>query len=73
MARRSPGGGTGGTVAFFGKIEALKEQIPQIAQGIFPARRPSWPDVFEGTSSGAVNSARAVILLAPTVGLGEQV
>ena len=46
------GGGTGGTVAVFGKIEALKEHIPQIASD-YSRLVGSMPDVFEGTSHGA--------------------
>jgi galactokinase len=46
------GGGTGGTVAVFGKIEALKKHIPEIA--IECSRRIGvMPDIFEGTSPGA--------------------
>jgi L-arabinokinase len=47
------GGGTGGTVAVFGKIEALKEHIPQIAVE-FSRRVGEMPDIFEGTSPGAI-------------------
>ena len=47
------GGGTGGTVAVFGKIEALREQIPQIARE-YSRRIGRMPDIFDGTSSGAV-------------------
>ncbi len=47
------GGGTGGTVAVFGKIEALKEHIPQIAVE-FSRRVGVMPDIFEGTSPGAI-------------------
>jgi len=47
------GGGTGGTVAVFGKIEALKEHIPQIAVE-FSRRVGGMPDIFEGTSPGAI-------------------
>jgi L-arabinokinase len=47
------GGGTGGTVAVFGKIEALKEHIPQIAVE-FSRRVGTLPDIFEGTSPGAI-------------------
>jgi L-arabinokinase len=47
------GGGTGGTVAVFGKIEALKKHIPEIA--IECSRRIGvMPDIFEGTSPGAM-------------------
>jgi L-arabinokinase len=47
------GGGTGGTVAVFGKIEALKEHIPQIAVE-FSRRVGAMPDIFEGMSPGAI-------------------
>ena len=47
------GGGTGGTVAVFGKIEALKKHIPQIAVE-FSRRVGVSPDIFEGTSPGAI-------------------
>ena len=47
------GGGTGGTVAVFGKIDALKEHIPQIAVE-FSRRVGVMPDIFEGTSPGAI-------------------
>jgi L-arabinokinase len=47
------GGGTGGTVAIFGKVEALKEHIPQIAVE-FSRRVGMVPDIFEGTSPGAI-------------------
>jgi L-arabinokinase len=47
------GGGTGGTVAVFGKIESLKEHIPQIAVE-FSRRVGAMPDIFEGMSPGAI-------------------
>jgi L-arabinokinase len=47
------GGGTGGTVAVFGKIAALKEHVPQIAVE-FSRRVGVVPDIFEGTSPGAI-------------------
>ena len=47
------GGGTGGTVAVFGKIAALKEHIPQIANE-YSRRVGEMPDIFEGTSPGAI-------------------
>jgi len=46
------GGGTGGTVAVFGKIEALKEHIPQIAKE-YSRIIGAMPDIFEGTSQGS--------------------
>jgi galactokinase len=47
------GGGTGGTVAVFGKTEALAKHIPEIATE-YSRRVGVKPDVFEGTSPGAV-------------------
>jgi L-arabinokinase len=47
------GGGTGGTVAVFGKIDALKKHIPQIAIE-YSRRVGAMPDIFEGTSPGAM-------------------
>jgi L-arabinokinase len=47
------GGGTGGTVAVFGKTGALKELIPQIAVE-YSRRVGAMPDIFEGTSPGAI-------------------
>ena len=47
------GGGTGGTVAVFGKTAALKEHIPQIAVE-YSRRVGAMPDIFEGSSSGAI-------------------
>jgi galactokinase len=47
------GGGTGGTVAVFGQISALKEHIPQIAVE-YSRRVGQMPDIFEGTSPGAI-------------------
>lgn len=47
------GGGTGGTVAVFGKLEALKKYIPEIAKE-YSRRIGVLPDIFEGTSPGAM-------------------
>lgn len=47
------GGGTGGTVAVFGKLEALKQEIPKIAVE-YSRRVGVIPDIFEGTSPGAM-------------------
>lgn len=47
------GGGTGGTVAVFGRTDALKTHIPQIAVE-FSRRVGGMPDIFEGTSPGAI-------------------
>lgn len=46
------GGGTGGTVAVFGKTEALKTHIPDIAAE-YSRLAGGMPDIFEGTSPGA--------------------
>lgn len=47
------GGGTGGTVAVFGTEKGLKEQIPQIAIE-YSRRVGAMPDIFDGTSPGAI-------------------
>lgn len=47
------GGGTGGTVAVFGRTEALKKHVPQIAQE-YSRRVGAMPDIFDGTSPGAI-------------------
>ncbi|HVS53854.1 MAG TPA: hypothetical protein VHD62_15975 [Opitutaceae bacterium] len=47
------GGGTGGTVAVFGRTEALQEHIPQIARE-YSRRVGAMPDIFDGTSPGAI-------------------
>ena len=47
------GGGTGGTVAVFGKVDALKKHIPEIATE-YSRRIGVMPDIFEGTSPGAM-------------------
>jgi galactokinase len=47
------GGGTGGTVAVFGRVEALRQHIPQIALE-YSRRVGAMPDIFEGTSPGAI-------------------
>jgi L-arabinokinase len=47
------GGGTGGTVAVLGKLAALKEHIPQIAVE-YSRRVGAMPDIFAGTSPGAI-------------------
>ena len=47
------GGGTGGTVAVFGKLEALAKHIPEIATE-YSRRIGVMPDIFEGTSPGAM-------------------
>lgn len=47
------GGGTGGTIAVFGSLEALAREIPEIARE-YSRRVGAMPDVFEGSSPGAV-------------------
>ena len=47
------GGGTGGTVAVFGTLKGLREQIPQIAID-YSRRVGVMPDIFEGDSPGAI-------------------
>jgi len=47
------GGGSGGTVAVFGRADSLKREIPLIAQE-YNRRTGLVPDVFEGTSPGAL-------------------
>lgn len=47
------GGGTGGTVAVFGRTDALKKHLPQIAVE-YSRRVGAMPDIFEGTSPGAL-------------------
>jgi L-arabinokinase len=47
------GGGTGGTVAVFGKLDALNKEIPSIARE-YSRRIGVMPDIFEGTSPGAM-------------------
>jgi L-arabinokinase len=47
------GGGTGGTVAVFGRTDALATHVPQIAAD-YSRRIGVMPDIFDGTSPGAV-------------------
>ena len=47
------GGGTGGTVAVFGTVAALQQHIPEIAVE-YSRRVGGMPDIFEGTSPGAM-------------------
>jgi L-arabinokinase len=47
------GGGTGGTVAVFGRLDALKKHIRSIAIE-YSRRIGVLPDIFEGTSPGAI-------------------
>ena len=47
------GGGTGGTVAVFGQLEALRREIPGIAEE-YSRRIGQMPDIFLGTSPGAM-------------------
>jgi L-arabinokinase len=47
------GGGTGGTVAIYGQLDALKKQVPEIAEE-YSRLIGQLPDIFEGTSPGAL-------------------
>jgi galactokinase len=47
------GGGMGGTVAIFGTLDALKTEVPKIAVE-YSRRVGVMPDIFEGTSPGAM-------------------
>lgn len=47
------GGGTGGTVAVFGRLEALAKHIPEIATE-YSRLIGTMPDIFEDTSPGAI-------------------
>jgi len=47
------GGGTGGTVAIFGRLDALRRHVPEIAEE-YSRRIGMLPDIFEGTSPGAL-------------------
>lgn len=53
------GGGTGGTVAIFGTVEAIKEHVPEIARE-YSRRVGRMPDIFEGTSPGAMEFGSCV-------------
>ena len=44
---------TPGTEAIFGTVEAIKEHVPEIARE-YSQRIGRMPDIFEGTSPGAV-------------------
>lgn len=46
------GGGTGGTVAVFGRLDALRKHVPEIAAE-YSRLAGGMPDIFEGTSPGA--------------------
>lgn len=50
------GGGSGGTVAVFGQLDALEKHIPAIAEE-YSHRIGTMPDIFTGTSPGAVEFA----------------
>jgi L-arabinokinase len=47
------GGGAGGTVAVFGRLDALKEHVPEIATE-YSRRIGALPEIFDGTSPGAI-------------------
>jgi L-arabinokinase len=58
------GGGTGGTVAVFGKVESLREHIPSIAIE-YSRRIGVMPDIFEGTSPGAMEFGARLFVFGP--------
>jgi L-arabinokinase len=58
------GGGTGGTVAVFGTLDALKTHVPQIAEE-YARRIGHLPDIFEGTSPGAAEFGAKRYLFGP--------
>lgn len=58
------GGGTGGTVAVFGRTEALDTHIPQIAAD-YARRTGQDPDVFRGTSPGAMEAGALRYVFGP--------
>jgi L-arabinokinase len=66
------GGGTGGSVAIFGKLEALAEHIPQIATE-YSRRVGQMPDIFEGTSPGAMEFGARRYLFGASGWSGTQV
>ena len=66
------GGGTGGTVAIFGKLTALHEEIPRIAEE-YSRRIGVMPDVFAGTSQGAIEFGARRYRFSPTGWRGEKV
>lgn len=65
------GGGTGGTVAIFGELDALKKHVPQIAKE-YSRRIGDLPDVFEGTSPGALEFGGQRYHFTATGWVGEQ-
>ena len=58
------GGGTGGTVAVFGRLESLREQLPAIAIE-YSRRIGVIPDIFEGTSLGAMEFGARLFVFGP--------
>ncbi|MEW5959251.1 MAG: hypothetical protein AB1801_16090, partial [Chloroflexota bacterium] len=59
------GGGSGGTVAVFGKKEALASEIPAIARE-YKRLTGLDPDIFEGTSPGAIEFGTFRYTFGPT-------
>ncbi|WP_158277651.1 hypothetical protein [Opitutus sp. ER46] len=66
------GGGTGGTVAVFGRTDALKLHLPQIALE-YSRRVGAMPDIFDGSSPGAVEFGARRYLFGATGWAGSQV
>jgi L-arabinokinase len=59
------GGGSGGTVAVFGKKEALSREIPSIARE-YKRLTGLDPDIFEGSSPGAIEFGAFQYTFGPT-------
>lgn len=59
------GGGSGGTVAVFGKKDALASEIPAIARE-YKRLTGLEPDIFEGTSPGAIEFGAFRYTFGPT-------
>jgi L-arabinokinase len=59
------GGGSGGTVAVFGNKQALASEIPAIARE-YKRLTGLEPDIFEGTSPGAIEFGSFRYTFAPT-------
>jgi L-arabinokinase len=66
------GGGTGGTVAIFGRLDALQKHVPEIA-GEYSRRIGELPDIFEGTSPGALEFGARRYRFTASGWKGEQV
>lgn len=66
------GGGMGGTVAVFGTLDALKTEIPQIAVE-YSRRVGVMPDIFEGSSPGAMEFGSRRYVFGATGWTGQRV